>query len=228
MKRIVPYALTFLAASAVMAVAADASGLINGAKIMPRTITETQIKPHSLTAKSFKGPLPAGAAGKDGRDGVAGASGPAGPAGAVGPQGATGPSPIGTPTVKNLPDTTMSIGDDPKVIGTAGPFTLKMHCYPKQWSGGGADYYAELRAITPTSASHWSDGAGNVLNQDGPALSTANTSTVFGTPVPTAETAGPGGETWAPSGEVLRSSGHVSVSDHTCTLSDAKVYLWTP
>jgi len=232
MKRVVPYALTFLAACAVMAAAADASGLINGGKIMPGTITEKQIKPHSLTARSFKGPLPAGAPGNPGRDGApgatgaTGAAGPMGATGAAGPQGATGPAPVGTPTVKNLSDTTMSIGDEPKVVGTAGPFTLKLYCYPQNWSGGGADYWAELEAITPTSATRWSSGSGTVVEQDGPKLASVNTSTVYGNPVPTAEAEGPGGEAWTPSGEVLRSYGHTSVSSTTCTLSNAKVYLW--
>lgn len=230
MKRVVPYALTFLVACAVMAGAADASGLINGGKIMPGTITEKQIKPHSLTARSFKGPLPAGAPGTAGRDGAAGPTGAAGPmgaTGAAGPQGATGPAPAGPPTVKNLPDTTMSMGADPKVVGTAGPFTLKLYCRPQNWSGGGADYWADLQAITPTSATRWSSAGGSGGQQDGPTLASVNTSTVYGNPVPRAEAEGPGGEAWAPSGEVLRSYGHVSVTDTTCTLSNAKVYLWT-
>jgi hypothetical protein len=212
-----------------MAGAADASGLINGGKIMPGTITEKQIKPHSLTARSFKGPLPAGAPGKPGRDGAPGATGAAGPmgaTGAAGPQGATGPAPVGTPTVKNLSDTTMAMGADPKVVGTAGPFTLKMYCRPQNWQGGGADYWAELQAITPTSATRWSNAGGAVIGQDGPNLASVNTSTVYGNPVPTSEAEGPGGEAWTPSGEVLRSSGHMSVSGTTCTLSNAKVYLW--
>ena len=266
MKRTVRYALTFLAACAVMAGAADASGLINGGKIMPGTITEKQIKPHSLTARSFKEPLPAGAPGRPGRDGATGASRRTGRCWAagrrrrcwaagrrrccwaagrrrccwapwallapLGRKGRRGLLPSGRRPSRTFPTRPWRWATTPRSSERRAPFTLKMYCYPKPWSSGipgvndGADYWAELEAITPTSASRFSSGSGYVVEQDGPTLASVNTSTVFGDPVPTSEADGPGGEAWTPSGEVLRSSGRMSVSATTCTLSNAKVYLW--
>jgi hypothetical protein len=233
-KRIASYTLACLGACAMMATTADATGLINGGKIKPGTITEKQIKPGSLTAKSFKeGTLPSGRPGRDGRDGASGTNGPAGavgpagpggadgPAGPVGPAGPSGAAPAGTPTVSDLPATTMSIGDEPKVIGAAGPFTLKMFCEP-----AGTDYTADVQAITPSSATHTSAGASEY---HGEGFSMFYINAWQGqTPVKT-EFSGPSTfEAWAPAGHVLRSTAHVTVSNTACTLSDAKLYLWTP
>ena len=94
---------TVLAAIALFIViggtATAASGLINGNKIKPGTVTAKQIKNKTITTtklspatvKSLKGQQgPAGAAGSDGAPGATGATGPAGPVGATGPEGSTG------------------------------------------------------------------------------------------------------------------------------------------
>ena len=117
----------------------------------------------------------------------------------------------------------MAIDAAPKVIGTAGPFTLKMSCYL-----GRTDYEAHVQAITPSSATHSSNG-GSEYHGEGFTMFYANAwpDPTSSTP-PRTEFSGPSGEAWAPAGHVLRSQGRVTVSDTACTLSDAKLYLWTP
>jgi hypothetical protein len=63
LQRIARYTLAGLGACALMVTTADATGLVNGGKIEPRTSAEDQSKPGSLTAQSSKN----GATRKNGR-----------------------------------------------------------------------------------------------------------------------------------------------------------------
>jgi Collagen triple helix repeat (20 copies) len=112
----------------------------NGTDIINGTLTGSDVKDHSLTAKDFKGSVrgPRGKTGPPGAQGAAGppgATGPAGPAGANGAQGSQGPpGSAGTPGATGAPGPAgpgirwaLVKGDGSAIIAQSGGISVTNH-----------------------------------------------------------------------------------------------------
>jgi len=123
----------------------------------------------------------------------------------------------------------MAIDSAPKVVGTAGPFTIRMNCFASPFNGG-VNYVMYLTATFPGSTTYKKSSyipAGITENASG-SLMSASTQGRDGEPFQPGEYSGQGdAEVWALSGEVLRIYGHLTLDKTSCAVSDAKAYVST-
>ena len=141
--------------------ATAASGLINGKKIKPGTITAKQIRNKTITPgklapatvkalKGSRGPAgPQGLPGAPGLDGAAGPAGPAGSQGATGPTGATGADGVVAPYSTELVNLTLPSGEYtvPLTLNVE-PGTYMLSAKANVWSNSASYNYLECTIWT--------------------------------------------------------------------------------